>query len=128
MVAKCISKEQNSLIQAARKLKLNIIHCSFNLTACNLLLETLYFKSGLASVFFNFDSRECPVIVMGNSLHHVHFGPWHTADRTVPAVPNAHVEVSVVEIFKVLVQWDKVLKHIKSTQSKRKIHTTAKLE
>lgn len=62
---------------------------------------------------------------MGNSLHHVHFGPWDTTDGTVPAVPNACVEVSVVEIFKVLVQWDKVLKHIKSTQSKRKICITA---
>lgn len=51
---------------------------------------------------------------MRNSFHHVHFGPRHTADWTVPAVSNAHVEVSGVEIFKVLVQRDKVLKHIES--------------
>lgn len=62
---------------------------------------------------------------MRNSFHHVHFGPWHAADWTVPAVSNAHVEVSGVEIFKVLVQRDKVLKHIKSTQSKRKEYITA---
>lgn len=82
---------------------------------------TCSYRPFTSSLFFNFDSRERPVVVMGNSLHHVHFGPRHTADWTVPAVPNAHVEVSGVEIFEVLVQWDKVLKH-----TKMKIYIRAK--
>jgi len=98
---------------ASVNLKINLIHCSFNRKAFNARLETLL-RSSCWKPFLQSDSRERPVIVMGNSLHHVHFGSRHTANRTVPGVSNAHVEVSGIEVFKVLIQWDKVLKHTKN--------------
>lgn len=53
---------------------------------------------------------ESPVIVMGNSLHQIHLGAWDAADGSVPVVSNPHVQVTGVEVLKVLVEGDKLLR------------------
>lgn len=55
-------------------------------------------------------SLKSPVVVMGHSLHHVHFGAGNAADGPVPVVPDAHVQVSGVEVLKILVEGYKVLR------------------
>lgn len=55
------------------------------------------------------DSLKCPVIVIGNSLHYIKLCSGDTADGSVPAISNPHVQVSGVEIFKVLIQRYKIL-------------------
>ena len=46
---------------------------------------------------------------MGNSLHQVHLGTRNATDRSVPVVPNPHVQVPGIEVLKVLIEWDKIL-------------------
>lgn len=46
---------------------------------------------------------------MGHSLHQVHFGPGHAAHGPVPVVPDAHVQISGVEVLEILVEGHKVL-------------------
>lgn len=50
-----------------------------------------------------------PVIVVGNSFHHVHPRPRNAADGTVPVVPDPHVQVPGVKVLKVLIEGDKIL-------------------
>lgn len=50
-----------------------------------------------------------PVIVVGNSFHHVHFSTRNTADGPVPVVPDPHVQVPGVKVLKVLIEGDKIL-------------------
>lgn len=54
-------------------------------------------------------SLKCPVVVLGRPPHQVHFGTRDTAYGPVPVVPYTHVEVSGVEVLKVLVEGHKVL-------------------
>lgn len=46
---------------------------------------------------------------MGHSQHQVHFGPGYAADGPVPVVPDPHVQVSGVEVLKILVEGHEVL-------------------
>lgn len=52
---------------------------------------------------------ECPVVVVRNSLHQVHFSARDAADGSVPVVSDPHVQVSGVEVLKVLIERDKIL-------------------
>lgn len=54
-------------------------------------------------------SLKGPVVVAGRSLHQVHFGPRDAAYGPVPVVSYAYVEVSGVEVLKVLVEGHKTL-------------------
>lgn len=54
-------------------------------------------------------SLKSPVVVVGRSLHQVHFGPRYAAYGPVPVVSYTHVEVSGVKILKILVEGHKVL-------------------
>lgn len=58
--------------------------------------------------FFS-SSLKSPVVVVGHSLHQVHFGPRHAADGPVPVVPDPHVQISGVEVLEILVEGHKVL-------------------
>lgn len=60
-------------------------------------------------LFCSFFSLKSPVVVVGHSLHQVHFGPGHAADGPVPVVPDAHVQISGVEVLEILVEGHKVL-------------------
>lgn len=51
-----------------------------------------------------------PVVVRGNPLHQVHLGAGDAADGPVPVVSNPHVQVAGVEVLKVLVEGDKLLR------------------
>lgn len=53
---------------------------------------------------------ECPVIVIRHPLHQVKHRPWQAAYRAVPVVSYPHVQVSGVEVLKVLIKWYKILK------------------
>lgn len=54
-------------------------------------------------------SLKRPVVVAGLPFQQVHFGPGGAAQGPIPVVPNPHVNVSGVEVLKVLVERHKVL-------------------
>lgn len=50
-----------------------------------------------------------PVVVVGNSFHHVHPSTGNAADGSVPVVSDPHVQVPGVKVLKVLIEGDKIL-------------------
>lgn len=61
-------------------------------------------------------SLKSPIVIQGGSFHQVHFGSWDAAYWPVPVVSYAHVEVSRVEVLKVLVERNKVLHRSKDRE------------
>lgn len=53
---------------------------------------------------------ECPIVVIGNSLHQVKHRAWQAAHRSIPVVSHPHVQVSGVKVFKVLIERNEILR------------------
>ena len=56
------------------------------------------------------DSLEGPIVVVGDLLQQVHLGAGDAADGPVPVIPDPHVQVPRVEVLKVLVQGNEILR------------------
>lgn len=68
-------------------------------------LKTTHFPPNIISC----NLLKSPVVVMRNPFDEVHLRPRHAAYGPVPAIPYPHVQISCVEIFKILIKRNKVL-------------------
>lgn len=71
---------------------------------------------------YNSHSLKGPVVVMGNSFHHVHLSTGNTTNGSVPVVPDPHVQIPGVKVLKVLIEGDKILEDRRKRNMLRKSH------
>lgn len=55
------------------------------------------------------DLPESPVVIIRDPFHEVKNRTGKTAYGPIPVVPDPHVQISFVEVFKILVKGNKVL-------------------
>lgn len=59
-------------------------------------------------------SLESPIVILGYSLQEFKLSTWDTCNRTLEVVSQFQVDISHIEVVKVLVEWREILKEPKN--------------